>query len=59
MRKLETYNRLKYKQMLKRDLERMESRKRSKRVSGVMITEQTKSFFQALAIGSALKEKVA
>ena len=51
MRKLETYNRLKYKQMLKRDLERMESRKRSKRVSGVMITEQTKSFFQALAIG--------
>lgn len=59
MRKLETYNRLKYKQMLKRDLERMDSRKRSKRVSGVMITEQTKSFFQALAIGSELKEKVA
>ena len=51
MRKLETYNRLKYKQMLKRDLDRIESRKRSKRVSGVMITEQTKSFFQALAIG--------
>jgi hypothetical protein len=59
MRKLQTYNRLKYKQMLKRDLERMESRKRSKRVSGVMITEQTKSFFQALAIGSELKEEIA
>jgi hypothetical protein len=59
MRKVETYNRLKYKQMLKRDLERMDSRKRSKRVSGVMITGQTKSFFQALAMGSALKEKVA
>ena len=59
MRKLETYNRLKYKQMLKRDLERIESQKRSKRVSGVMITEQTKSFFQALAIGSELKEEIA
>lgn len=59
MRKLETYNRLKYKLILKREVARIESRKRSKRVSGVMITEQTKSFFQALAIGSELKEKVA
>lgn len=59
LRKIETYNRLKHKQMLNRDLARMESRKRSKRVSGVMVTEQTKSFFQALAIGSAIKEKVA
>jgi len=59
LRKRETYNRLKHKQMLNRDLARMESRKRSKRVSGVMVTEQTKSFFQALAIGSAIKEKVA
>jgi hypothetical protein len=57
--KLETLNRLKYKQMLKRDIARMKSRKRSKRVSGVTITGQTKSFFQALAIGSAIKEKVA
>ena len=59
MRKTETYQRLKLKQILKREEARMDSRKRSKRVSGVVVTGQTKSFFQALAMGSAIKEKVA
>jgi len=57
--KIETYNRLKNKQIMRKFMEREQLRKREKRVRGVIITQETKSFFQALAIGSIFKKEAA
>lgn len=55
--KTETYNRLKNKQIMRKFMERELSRKRARRVRDVTPTQETKSFFQALAIGSIFKEE--
>ena len=58
-RKACTYNRLKNARILKMITARQKVREQSNRVRGVTPTKETIAFFQALAIGSAIKDKVA
>jgi len=56
-RKKCTYNRLKNAQIIKIVTARQKVRERASRVRGVTPTKETTAFFQALAIGSAIRSK--